>query len=173
MKSTVRTIITSAFTALMTFCAVVYISCTKDRCASVSCKNGGSCNGGKCTCTGSYEGDNCEKEARTKFIGNWGVENNVTTTEPASYGIQIVAGAANNEVQIKNLHDIASITLVATISRDSITIPVQTISGKTFVGAGYIYSTSVYGQNNTVSVHYTVTDNTAKTVHNETEIWHG
>jgi len=42
------------------FSITLYISCTKDPCATVTCQNGGTCSGGSCTCPTGYTGTNCQ-----------------------------------------------------------------------------------------------------------------
>lgn len=41
------------------FSAVLYTGCV-DKCASVTCHNGGTCSDGKCSCPSGYTGSTCE-----------------------------------------------------------------------------------------------------------------
>jgi len=50
-------------------------TCTNEPCDDVSCANDGVCENGTCRCLDFYEGDNCQREARSKFIGNWNTSN--------------------------------------------------------------------------------------------------
>jgi len=173
MKHTIKTIITSVLTALATFFMVVYISCTKDQCKSMTCNNGWTCNKGTCSCASGYEGANCETASASKFIRNWGANNETASTyEPATFSVSISEGGGATGVVIHNLHNYFT-SVNATISRDSIVIPTQTVQGKIVAGAGYIYSTSAYGVNNTISISYTVTDVATSKSHSETETWKG
>lgn len=173
MKHNIKTIITSALTALATFFMVVYISCTKDQCKSMVCNNGGTCNKGKCSCATGYEGDNCETSSTSKFIRTWGANNETSSTdEPATFTVSISEGGGATGVTIHNLHNYFT-SVNATVSRDSITIPTQTVQGKIVTGAGYIYSTSAYGVNNRISISYTVTDVATSKSISETESWNG
>ncbi|MBS1772256.1 MAG: calcium-binding EGF-like domain-containing protein [Bacteroidetes bacterium] len=52
--------ITSLIT-LTLFFIVGYTSCSVDKCAGVTCQNGGTCSGGSCKCLSGYTGTNCEK----------------------------------------------------------------------------------------------------------------
>ncbi len=174
MRHTIKTILTSAMAAVATFFMVVYISCSKDKCSGVVCYNGGTCGGGNCTCTDAFEGTNCQTAARAKFIGNWGVTNTTASiTEPAQFSVSVAVGPSFNQVNIMNLHNLISVAVVATISRDTITILPQTVQGKIISGAGYIYSTSVYTINSNISISYTVTDAVTHVQDSETEIWNG
>lgn len=61
-----QSILLTAFITLTLFSVVAYTGCIKtdsitDKCASVSCKNGGTCSGGICYCPSGYTGTNCEK----------------------------------------------------------------------------------------------------------------
>ncbi len=67
MKRT-RTVITTAIITLLTFGAIVYSSCTKDRCSNVTCQNGGSCVNGYCSCPSGWEGDHCELGVKTTIV---------------------------------------------------------------------------------------------------------
>jgi len=172
MKRTLKTILTSALAALCTFFMVVYISCTKDKCSSVVCNNGGACDGGKCKCTTAYEGDKCQTAARDKFIRNWGANNQTASTAtPAAFAVSVEPATGTSDIIIKNFHNLLTVT--ATVSRDSLTIPSQQVKGKIVAGAGYIYSASAYGINNTISISYTVTDIVSHVTNTEIQIWNG
>src|ERR1017187_8738461 len=107
MKQSVKIIFTSAFAAFATFFMVIYISCKTDKCSTVTCVNGGSCNNGICKCPSAYEGTTCQTLSRAKFVGNWGVENlTASVTEPAKFSVSVEIGTTGiNYVSIKNLHD--------------------------------------------------------------------
>lgn len=55
-----RIIFTTAILTLLTFGAIVYSSCQKDRCKNLVCQHGGSCVNGFCACATGYTGDFCE-----------------------------------------------------------------------------------------------------------------
>ncbi len=175
MKRSIKIIFTSACGAFAIFFMVIYISCTRDKCASVTCSNGGSCNNGICKCPSGYEGTTCQTLSRVKFIRNWGVENlTASLTEPAQFAVSIDIGTAGiNYVSIKNLHDYFTTPVTAYVSGDSLIIPVQVVMGKTVTGSGLIYSSNAYGINNTISMSYQITDNTTHVIDVESETWHG
>ncbi len=43
--------------------AAIYTSCNKSNCAGIVCQNGGTCNGGSCTCPSGFSGTFCDKVA--------------------------------------------------------------------------------------------------------------
>jgi len=55
--------------ALLVFLVLLASSC-KDPCKDVNCNNG-NCLEGTCLCDDGYEGVNCDKEEREKFVGTW------------------------------------------------------------------------------------------------------
>lgn len=59
MKNT-RAIFLTTIVTLLTFGAVVYTSCQKDRCKRLICQNGGTCQDGFCICASGYTGRYCE-----------------------------------------------------------------------------------------------------------------
>ncbi len=59
MKHTRAVILTTIIT-LLTFGAVVYTSCQKDRCKRLICQNGGTCRDGFCYCASGYTGRYCQ-----------------------------------------------------------------------------------------------------------------
>lgn len=76
-----RLIITTAFLTASIFAAIVYTGCTKpvDECESITCKNGGTCISGSCSCTADYTGKYCETRkceanntAKVRFINKTG-----------------------------------------------------------------------------------------------------
>ena len=71
MKLT-RSIFASVIITLLAFTAVLYSSCTKNKCANTTCQNGGSCSDGFCTCPRGYSGDHCEIPATStiEFINH-------------------------------------------------------------------------------------------------------
>lgn len=113
--------------------ATILIGC-KDKCADVSCLNDGVCNDGTCTCPTGYEGEFCQDEARTKFLGTYNVTETTvsgldgTTSTPINYVCQIIAnGSDKYAIKFTNLHDYG-VETTATISSNAISIPSQPFS---------------------------------------------
>ncbi len=102
MKLTLKTVLFSSIATIGAFFAVVYSSCNRDKCKTIVCANNGVCNGGSCVCPSGYEGTNCEKVSRNKFLGNWTVFEKGSITLAAQYPISIEATTEVYDVTIKN-----------------------------------------------------------------------
>lgn len=66
-----KSALVTSFVIFSVFTSIVYTACTKDSCASLQCKNGGSCTDGFCHCPTGYEGTECGTKASDKFIGKY------------------------------------------------------------------------------------------------------
>ena len=55
-----RSVLVAALLTCGAFTALVYTSCTKDKCSGVTCQNGGTCSGGACTCPSGFAGNMCQ-----------------------------------------------------------------------------------------------------------------
>lgn len=51
--------------------AVFVTSCEVDPCSELSCKNGGNCINGLCSCPAGYEGAECEFKSADRFLGKY------------------------------------------------------------------------------------------------------
>jgi len=74
--------------------AMVATSCHRDKCAGVSCRNGGACSGGQCKCPTGYSGKNCE-------FSSVDLKNNTFTTVLITIGTShdsVLAGATKSFV---------------------------------------------------------------------------
>ena len=71
MKSS-KNILFSLVVLLSLFSAFTYLACSKtDKCQNIICLNGGTCDGGKCTCPIGFEGPRCDTLSRDKFVFNY------------------------------------------------------------------------------------------------------
>jgi hypothetical protein len=107
---------------------LLLFSCN-DPCRRVNCGNKGACNQGACICNAGYEGRECEKEIRAKFLGTSEVaeECRMGTSAPreAIYQINIVADTDNaDRVNITGIYR-KSRSVYAIVSGDRFTIPLQ------------------------------------------------
>ncbi|GAA4464425.1 hypothetical protein GCM10023093_14730 [Nemorincola caseinilytica] len=165
MASTLKTIFISSIATIAAFGAVVYSSCNRDKCKSIVCANGGVCNDGSCTCPSGYEGTNCEKVSRDKFLGNWHVLEKGSITLAAQYPISIEPTTNLTDVVIKNFYNYFKTPIKATIiGGDSIVIPNQQYEGKVLFGIGHIYSNVTYGQYGAIEMRYEIIDTATQRV---------
>jgi len=158
MKLPLKTVLFSSLATIAAFFAVVYTSCNTDKCKSIVCANNGVCNGGSCVCPSGYEGTNCEKISRNKFLGNWTVFEKGSITLAAQYPISIEATTAVYDVTIKNFYNYFKTPIKATVVGDSLFIPNQQYEGKVLHGIGYIYSSVTYGQFGAIEMRYQIVD---------------
>ncbi len=160
MKS-IKNIALGAFLTVSAFCAVMYTSCTKDKCKDVVCQNGGTCTGGNCTCTTGYEGTNCETLSRAKFVKSWSASDLISGgSTPLAYTASIAAGVSTDVTAVvigntfsDNFFVVGPIR--ATISGNTITIPSQNPDGTKYslTGTGTL-------ANGKITLSYTIKDDT-------------
>lgn len=75
--------------AVSSIAAITYSSCKKDYCKTVTCKNGGVCKDGLCTCPTGFTGPNCETDVR-KFVKTWSATDTLSgTTTPIRYNCTV------------------------------------------------------------------------------------
>jgi len=160
MRARLKTILISSLGTLAVFFAVTYISCNKDKCKTIVCAYGGTCNDGVCKCPTGYEGTQCESISREKFLGVWSVFEKGTTTNASQYTISIEKDSLIDHVVINNLFNyFTNPPVSAYVIHDSIIIPSQQISGKVITGVGYILDTAVkYHQYAEIIMSYKVVD---------------
>jgi len=103
MKS-IKNIALSAMLTFGAFAAVTYTACTKDDCKDVVCNNGGTCNGGSCTCPTGYEGANCEILSREKFVGTY-VGTEICDQGTDNYSVTISSNSNNIMVTVTNIYN--------------------------------------------------------------------
>jgi hypothetical protein len=173
MKS-IKYIALSAFVTISAFCAVLYTSCTKDACKGVTCQHGGTCSGGNCTCTTGYEGTNCEKEARAKFIKSWAATDvNVTTTVPLAPYSAVIAASTSSTVVTDVIigafsNNYFTNSVKASVDGNTITIASQQPDSDGYAVAGTgTYNTA----SNKISWTYTITQVSTGTTISYTGTW--
>jgi len=57
--------------ALSLLSLIFILACSSDPCEDKTCGEFGTCDEGTCICEQFYEGENCEKETRERFVGSW------------------------------------------------------------------------------------------------------
>ena len=160
-------IVVSAVVTLSVFCAVLYSSCAKDGCKSVTCFNYGSCSGGLCTCLPGIGGNNCEIVYRRNYAhqyrgntpGNTGhsTSNNVLTFtegDTTNYNNMQLEWDDAGTLDVK----MPIVLSNNSTSGSSFTVTSTTYNYKTYTGAGSLSSTSA-------TLHLTETDTTGHSVY--------
>jgi len=80
--------------------------CETDKCENVGCENGSyAINGNSCTCecVSGYEGDSCNTEIRTKFLGTYDVDDDCLSNDSDYSSTIKVSNVEVNKILIENL----------------------------------------------------------------------
>ena len=168
MSKRLKTIVLSAMSAILVFGGITYTSCKRDKCQEITCAFGATCVEGVCYCTTGYEGSQCEKTIRSKFIGAWTVTESGTQTQTAEYTLNISEGTTINTVSIHNFNNKfgPDYSVSAYVSKDTLYIPRQYVDSNLIEGRGYLSPSQFYQEHGEVIVHYFVLD-TASNVIND------
>ena len=158
MKATLKPVILSAVVTLSALFAIIYTSCTKDKCQAIACAHGASCNQGACICQPGFTGTNCETATKDKFLAQWGVQEQGSVTAASQYALNIVKTNSDTVVYIQNLFNYFNKNITAYVHNDTLIIPNQQLMGYVVFGKGYIYSTPLYGANSAIAMSYEVVD---------------
>jgi len=159
MKALFKTTLLSALGAMARFTAVTYSSCNNDKCKAIVCAFGGTCNDGVCTCPTGYEGPQCEKVMRDKFLGVYQVLEKGTLSETAQYTVSVEPGTEISDLRIKNFRNIFIEEVTGYVRSDSIFIPEQIVDERWEVqGMGVIQADKYYGNNGRLVLRYRVRD---------------
>ena len=129
----------------------------------VTCANGGVCRNDTCRCNSGFEGITCETETRQKFMGTWNVTEEIGF-DTVHYSIDIQNDTSFTYVQISNLDNGVFFSRVrASVSGDTLTIPMQYINGQMVVGKGYFLQQLV-GQSIEIIMRYAIKDTTTGSI---------
>ncbi len=166
MSNRVKTIVLSALSAVLVFGSITYTSCKRDKCKEITCSFEGTCVEGQCYCATGYEGTQCEKTIRAKFIGPWTVTESGTLTLSAEYPLNVEAATAINAVRIYNFNNTIPQQYYVTgrVSDDTLYIDRQGVGGKVIEGRGYLAPSQFYQQHGDLIVHYYVLDTVANKI---------
>ncbi len=159
MKTSFKTILLSALSAIAVFTVISVTSCDNDKCKAIVCAYNGVCNDGICTCPSGYEGPQCEKIMRDKFEGIYQVLEKGTTSQTAQYAVSVEKGEEITDVRIKNFRNIFIDAVSAYVKSDTIFIPEQTVDERWVVkGVGIIEADQYYGAHGRLVLRYNVRD---------------
>jgi len=143
--------------ALFATCFLLFsASCSRDKCSSVTCANGGVCNNGNCTCAVGYQGASCQTISRAAWLGNWAFFEKGSAVESQQYPMSIQAGNPNiNNITFTNFLNYFSVPVSGYVVNNNLFIPSQQVQGSSVQGAGYITQTAA---GNTITISCTVTN---------------
>lgn len=97
--------------------------------------------------------DDIQEDPRIKFGGTWIVNETSSVFGTSAYQVTITNHPDNEgQIQIANFYNIGTGTRVnADVNNNSLSIPVQNVSGQTFTGSGTF-------QNNIITLAFTAND---------------
>lgn len=108
------------------------MACSSDPCTDSSCGDHGTCIDGACMCDEGYEGDNCEREEREKFLGEWKSDNyGCGGNNSTDFGFTIKRGRSLKRLVFEG-HN-STVSLDCTYEGHIITIPYQKV-GSSYYG---------------------------------------
>ena len=109
-------------------------------------------------CAAGYEDSVCATESRSKFVSNWVVDENGSTTSNTHYTASIQKGATVTDVLLINFFNYFTLPVNAYVKGDSIFIPNQHLQGKVVYGMGGITGNSYNGKYSEIILNYQVVD---------------
>jgi hypothetical protein len=119
------------FSLVLTASALTFTACETDPCKDVDCGANGTCFDGACVCDVGYEQDaegKCTVETRTKFTGNWRVNEECVdvidnTKYPASFNIIMNGKVGDIErITITGFGNSGTSTINAKVNNNAVTI---------------------------------------------------
>lgn len=118
---------------------MLWSSCDKQSCENVVCNgNNTECYLGQCGCIQGFEGPNCDTYSYEKYIGNYQVSENCSTTlsgtQNNQYSMYISLGSRVDRIIINNFLGIGSIE--AFINNNVVGIASQSVGATTISGNG-------------------------------------
>ncbi len=124
-----RIFILTAFSFFLFTSSVTFLSsCNKNTCEGISCKNGGSCSDGTCSCESGYYGALCENLERDKYIGRY------EETGGAGSILNVSAGSGDFILNIQ--YESGNSIIVGNWTSSGATFPQQNIGGGVSVRNG-------------------------------------
>lgn len=151
-----RHIALSALVTIGAFGSVIYTGC-KDKCGSVTCENGGTCEENVCVCPTGYSGSSCTTTWTTEYVGTYNCTQKCTPAAAGGSWQSPVVVSVNNPgytVTIENFAGTSSLNIDATV--DSIgNIVIAEPSGTYGISARGTYATSSQYPNGFITLTYT------------------
>ena len=136
----------ASFLVMIAVATVMFFNaCESDPCKDVTCLNGGVCVSGTCDCASGYEGTDCSTISRDKFTDTWTVNEDCSSSAPASYIVSITNGSGITDVLISNMWDAFVNSVHATVDGNTISIASQEPDNDGFIvsGQGTISGTTI------------------------------
>jgi len=98
-------------------------------------------------------------DARDKFIANWNVsENSTTSSTPNTYTVNITkSGSLSNAVIIENFYGLNTYTVYANVSNSTLTIPYQQVRNNTAATIGFAAGSGTLTNSSRINLTYTTT----------------
>lgn len=146
-----------SFLSMIALATVLFFnSCTDDPCKDVVCVNG-NCVSGTCACDLGYEGSDCSVKSVAKFVGSYSAID-VCSSGTYSYNASIAASSTTvNGLIITNFGGFGtSLSAIATVDGNNMTVPSQSLAGVNVSGSGSINSAATQ-----IQITYTANDGTA------------
>jgi hypothetical protein len=131
-------------------------SCDPQSCEDVDCGPYKDCVGGDCVCPQGLEGDACEIYSYEKFIGNYQVSENCTTSTVQNpiYTLYITPGNQIDRIVFNNFNN-SGLSVEGVINGVYLQIPEQTTGSFTIEGSGD-YNTAT----NRITINYNLIQST-------------
>lgn len=165
MSKRFKTIVLSALSIILLFGGITYTSCQRDKCKEITCAFGATCVEGVCYCPTGYEGAQCEKTIRSKFIGVWNATESGTITLTEDYPLTVSEGTVINTVRVGNLNNFGiGYEVDGYVSADTLYVPRQYVDSMVVEGRGYLDPSQFYQEHGKVIFHYYVIDTAANTI---------
>ena len=158
MKARFQSLLYTALVVTTGFLSSTLTSCEPEKCKTIVCAHGGTCDDGNCVCPTGYEGPQCETVNRNRFMGIWIVTENGTISNAAQYAVSVEEGNNVDQVRIKTFYNTLTTAVDAYVKGDTIRIPQQEINSYKLEGIGTIADDKYYGDHGKIILNYSITD---------------
>ncbi|HUM45657.1 MAG TPA: hypothetical protein PLD84_01940 [Chitinophagales bacterium] len=154
-----------SFLSMIALATVLFFnSCDDDPCKDVVCVNG-DCVSGVCACDLGYEGTDCSTKSVTKYVGSYSA---IDVCSSGTYSYNAIVSASSTTVNgliITNFGGFGStLTAIATVDGNSVTVPSQSLGGVNVSGSGTLNASAT-------QIQFTYTANDGTNSDNCTSTW--